>query len=300
MKKIISIFIICLFLLIPTQGLTKELNFNISKTYGTIGEYFLDNTNTVADNHIKLPTDTSLFNINYNKYVFKDWADYYSVTFGSNIISSGVKPYQDNYFNNSTDNKVARLKGESSFNTFYIDILLANYLLEYSTPKDNYLVLIGYQYDNLKYSSKDGNHYDYSTDTTTNITNKISDFNKSNHIPYLGFMYNRNLTKFNLKNELTFKVSPYLYSTSHEDNYYNDYIITSTNKGYSLSIDNRLHYIVNTDFYLSGGFKYKKLNGSGSGEKSFYEGPYSGNSYHLDTSLDSNQYEFNLGLMYRF
>lgn len=260
-------------------------------------------TDTISGTNLKeestLPLKTIMLKANFNQYIFKEWADFYSVTLGGNFINTSTEDTKIINYTQNINNKNTRLKGETNLDSLYFDFLLANYLLDYSTPKQSFLILIGFEYDSYSYETENGSSYDYATDTQTNINNKILSQKVKNHIPYLGIIFNKNFTN-NIKNRFVIKFSPYTYTNISSNNYYDDYTIDSTNSGTLLSVKDNVRYSINKDMYLTGGAQYKLLTGDGSGTRYYYSGPSEGTSINLDSELELEEYSLNIGIQYLF
>ena len=298
MKKILSLLFIFIILLIPINIQAYEVDVEVGNTYGEI-EY----TNSIqgSNSNIKsiFPLNSSLLQVNFNQYIFKDWADYYSVTLGSNLFNKSTKKAEIINFTDNINNKQSKLTGETSLESFYLDFLLANYLLEYSTPKQSYLILIGYEYDNYVHSVQDGSFYDYSNNTKTNISGNIVNHKTKYHIPYLGMILNRNINK-TFKNRLIFKFSPYTYTGSSTNNYYEDYTFESTENGTYLLLKNKTRYNFKENIYFTGSLQYKRLDTDGTGERYFYDGSNQGITQELQAETFTEEYNLSIGIEYLF
>ncbi len=298
MKKILILLFIITVLFFPINTQAYEIDIELGNTFGET-EY----TTSIqgSNSYIKstLPLNSSLLKVNFNQYIFKDWADYYSVTLGSNLFNKDTKDAEIINFNDNINNKQSKLTGKTTLESFYFDFLLANYLLEYSTPKQNYLILIGYEYANYVHSIKNGTYYDYSADTQNSINDNIEHNKSKYHIPYLGMILNRNINK-TLKNSLVIKFSPYTSIGTSIQNYYQNYTINSTEKGNYLFLNNKARYNFKENIYFTGGLQYKRINAEGTGERYFYSGANQGSTQELQTNILTEEYSLNVGIEYLF
>lgn len=298
MKKILILLFIFVVLIIPINIQAYEVDIEVGKTYGEI-EYSTSIQGSNSNIKSTLPLDSSFLQVNFNQYIFKDWADYYSVSLGSNLFNKDTKNAEIINFTNNINNKQSKLAGETTLDNFYLDFLLANYLLEYSTPKQSYLILIGYEYDNYIHNVKNGTHYDYTTDTQNNINGNINHQKTKYHIPYLGMILNRNINR-TLKNRLVIKFSPYAYIDTSTQNYYDDYIIESTENGNYLFLKDKVRYNFKENIYFTGGLQYKRINTDGSGERYFYDGVNQGTTQDLQLNTLTEEYNLSVGIEYLF
>jgi hypothetical protein len=301
MKKItVFILLISIITLISFNTYAYQTDIYFDKSYGDL-ELNLDPRSTTPgySTEYKLPLDTLVFKANFNEYIFKDWADYYSLTIGSNIIGTKTRNAETINYIDNINNRVNTITNETNYQTFYLDILLANYLLEYSTPEKTYLILIGYEYENSVYSLTDGSIYDYSTSTTTTLNGEITDLDFQNHLVYLGMIFNKNITR-TLKNKFVVKYSPYAYTKNSETNYYQNYQSEGTNQGSYIYVSDNIRYNLNKNMYLTGGLSYKLLNTTGDTERYYYGGANQGSTVNVGQELKSEQYSINVGLQYLF
>ncbi|MFO7815468.1 MAG: hypothetical protein R6V14_07010 [Halanaerobiales bacterium] len=298
MKKILILLFIFILLLFPINTEAYEIDIELGKTFGEI-----EHTTSIQGSNLysqsTLPLDSTLLKINFNQYIFKDWADYYSITLGSNFFDTSTKEAEIINYTYDINNKESKLSGNTTLENFYLDFLLANYLLEYSTPKQSYLILIGYEYDNYGLNVKNGTYYDYSTNNHNNINNKISYHRTQYHIPYLGMILNRNINK-TLKNRLVVKLSPYAYTRNSTQNYYDTYTGKSSGDGNYLFVNNKTRYNFRENMYFTGGLQYKILNTDGPGERYFYDGGQQGTKQDLETHTQTEEYNLSFGVEYLF
>ena len=299
MKKITVLLFAFILLFLPFNTFAYEVDGYLENTFGEISVINSPGAGSNVIEESKLPLNTIMLKANFNQYVFKEWADYYSITLGTNFLSSSTNDTTIYQYTTNINNKESKLKGESDLDNIYFDLLLANYLLEYSTPNESYLVLIGFEYDNYSYDVMDGYYYDYGTDSKTTIGGKISYHQIQYHIPYLGLIFNRNFNN-SLKNRFIFKFSPYAYTNNKSNNFYEDYTNDSKNTGNYLSLSNNIRYKLNKDMYITGGFKYKFLDANGKGSRYYYSGSMEGTTYDLKTDIESEEYGVNVGIQYLF
>lgn len=298
MKKTLIILFIFIVLLFPLNTQAYEGDIELGETFGKI-----ESTGSIqgSSSNIKttFPLNSTFLQVNFNQYIFKDLADYYSVNLGTNIFNKKTNKATIINYNDNIHNKQSKLTGETTLESFYLDFLLANFLLEYSTPSQSYLILIGYEYDNYVHSVKNGTHYDYSAGTQNSINGMIDQHKTQYHIPYLGMIFNKNINK-NLKNKLVFKFSPYTSIGTAIQNYYEDYIIESTEKGNYLSLNNKVRYNFKDNIYFTGGLQYKRINTDGTGERYFYDGANQGTTQQLQTNTLTEEYNLSIGIEYLF
>ncbi|MCF8000603.1 MAG: omptin family outer membrane protease [Halanaerobiales bacterium] len=298
MKKILTLLFILVVLFFSINTQAYEVDIEIGNTYGEI-EYTTSITGSSSNIKSTLPLNSSLLQVNFNQYIFKDWADYYSVTLGSNLFNKSTKKAEIINFTDNINNKQSKLTGETSLENFYLDFLLANYLLEYSTPKQSYLILIGYEYDNYVHSVENGNFYDYSNNTQTNTNGNVVNQKTKYHIPYLGLILNRNINK-SFKNRLIFKFSPYAFTDTSTKNYYEDYTLESTEDGSYLLLKNKTRYNFKENIYITGSLQYKRLDTNGTGERYFYDGSNQGLTQDFQANTFTEEYNLNIGIEYLF
>jgi|GEM_PF-2240153 hypothetical protein len=299
-KTTVFILLIGIIFLISFNTYAYQTDIYFDKSYGDL-ELNLNPRSTTPgySTEYKLPLDTLVFKANFNEYIFKDWADYYSLTIGSNIIGTKTRNTKTINYIDNINNKVNTITNETNYQTFYLDILLANYLLEYSTPEKTYLILIGYEYENSVYSLTEGSIYDYSTSTTTNLNGEITDLDFQNHLVYLGMIFNKNITR-TLKNKFVVKYSPYAYTKNSETNYYQNYQSKGSNQGSYMYVSDNIRYNLTKNMYLTGGLSYKLLNTTGDTERYYYGGANQGSTVNVDQELKSEQYSINVGFQYLF
>lgn len=299
-KKLITIFILGFILLFSFNTYAYQSDFYFEKNYGEL-EIDLNPRSSTAgySTNYKLPLETLVFKANFNEYIFKDWADYYSLTIGSNLLGTNTENSTAINFIDNINNKDSRFNNKTNYENFYFDLQLANYLLEYSTPKETYLILIGYEYENSVYRLEDGSYYDYSSSSSTNLDGKTSDLDYQNHLAYLGMIMNKNINQ-SLKNRFTIKFSPFAYINNSEKNYYHEYYSKGNSTGNYLYLNNNLRYNLNKNMYLTGGLSYKLLNTDGENNRYYYDGANQGTSVTVNQSLESEQYSINIGFQYLF
>src|SRR6056297_1684966 len=296
MKKLTVVIFTLILLLIPLSTAAYEADLNLESKFGELVV-----TNIPVNTNIEksdLSLNTIMLKASFNQYIFKEWADYYSLTFGTNLLDTSTEDTEIITYNQNINNKINKLKGETNFNSLYFDLLLANYLLDYSTPNKSYLILIGYEYDNYSYDSKKGSYYVYDTENKTNLNN-IATHNIQYHMPYFGFIFNKNFNE-KIKNRFVFKFSPYTYASLSSNNFYKDYTNESTTTGNFFAIKNNVRYNINKDMYITGGVQFKTINNDGSGTRYYYSGINEGNSYNIDTDLQFEEYSLNIGIQYLF
>ncbi len=299
-KTTVFILMIGIITLISFNTYAYQTDIYFDKTYGDL-ELNLDPRSTTPgySTEYKLPLDTLVFKANFNEYIFKDWADYYSLTIGSNILGTSTRNTETINYIENINNRVININNKTNYETFYLDILLANYLLEYSTPEKTYLILIGYEYENSVYKLTDGSIYNYSTSTNTTLNGEITDLDFQNHLIYLGMIFNKNITR-NFKNKFVVKYSPYAYTKNSENNYYQNYQSEGTSQGSYISVSDNIRYNLNKNMYLTGGLSYKLLNTTGERERYYYDGTNQGSTVTVDQELKSQQYSINVGFQYLF
>src|SRR6056297_2061241 len=297
-KKIFTILILGFILLFSFNTYAYQSDFYFDKNYGELELDLNPRSSTPGySTNYKLPLETLVFKANFNEYIFKDWADYYSLTIGSNLLGTNSdNTITINYVDN-INNKDSKFNNKTNYEKFYFDFQLANYLLEYSTPKETYLILIGYEYENSVYTLEDGSYYDYSTSTSTTLDGKISDLAFQNHIPYLGMIMNKNINP-KLKNRFMMKFSPYAYINNSENNYYHEYNSKGNSTGNYLYLNNNIRYNLNKNMYLTSGLSYNMLNTNGEAERYYYDGDNQGTSVTVDQNLELEQYSINIGFQY--
>jgi len=298
MKKILILLFIFIVLFPSLNTQAYEIDIEVGNNFGEI-EYTSSINGSNSNIKSTLPLNTSLLQVNFNQYIFKDWADYYSASIGSNLFNKDTKEGKIINYTNNMNNKQGKLIGETNLESLYLDFLLANYLLEYSTPKQSYLILIGYEYDNYIHSINNGTYYDYSNDTQNSTNGKIGHHKTRYHIPYLGMILNRNINK-TFKNRLIFKFSPYAFTETSANNYYEDYTIESTENGNYFSLKNKTRYHFRENIYFTGGLQYKRLNTKGSGERYFYEGSNQGTNQEIQVNTLTEVYNLSIGIEYLF
>lgn len=297
MKKLLVLLFAFMLLFIPFSTSAYEVDLNLESKFGDL---FVTNeppTGNIEES--SLPLNTIMLKANFNQYIFRDWADFYSITLGTNFLNTSTNNAEILYYDENINNKVGKLKGNTDLKSFYFDLLLANYLLDYSTPKENYLILIGYEYDNFSYDIGKGSYYNYDTDNKTSISNNIASHNVQTHIPYLGFIYNRKFTN-QIKNRFVFKFSPYTYTINSSKNFYNKCVSDSISDGNYFSLKNNIRYKINKDMYVTGGLQYKSINTTGSGTRYYYAGANEGTSYDIKPKVKVTEYSLNIGIQYLF
>lgn len=299
-KTTVIILLIGFIFLISFNTYAYQTDFYFEKNYGEL-EFDLNPKSSTPgySTEYKLPLDTSVFKANFNEYIFQDWADYYSLTIGSNLLGTSTNNTTTVNYIDNINNRVSRLNNKTNYESFYLDILLANYLLEYSTPEKTYLILIGYEYENSVFNLTDGSIYDYSSSTSTTLNGEISDLDFQNHLVYLGMIFNKNFNQ-TLKNKFVVKVSPYAYTKNSENNYYQSYNSKGDSLGTYIYLNNNIRYNLNKNMYLTGGLSYKLLNTSGETERYYYDGANQGSTVNVDQTLKSEQYSINFGFQYLF
>lgn len=303
MKKITVLLFAFILLFIPTISEAYQIDGNISKEFGYIDIINSTPSDLEFTEHNKLPLDTVMFKANFNQYIFKDWADYYSVTLGSNLINFNTSGFEIIEYDKNKYDQKKLTTGNTYLNRYYIDFLLANYLLEYSTPKKSYLVLFGYEFNKYLYKVNSGSYYNYIDNAQENIDGNINEQHVQTHIPYVGLIFNQNFTN-DLKNRFIFKYSSYAYINNWSKNHYKNYINELNNnvnfKGNYYSISNDLRFKINNDFYITGGAQYKIFNTTGKGTRSYYNNSSQNQSYTLNSTIKLNGYNINLGIQYLF
>ena len=283
MKKLLILLFAFILLFIPVRTNAYEVDFNLESKLGDLVVTNTPPVGNIEENNLSL--NTIMLKANFNQYIFREWADFYSISLGTNLLDTSTEDTEIIYYEESLYNKVDKLKGNTELNSFYFDLLLANYLLDYSTPRESYLILIGYEYDNFNYETKE------------NI--KIASHDIQTHIPYIGFIYNRNFTR-NIKNRFIFKFSPYTYTNNSSKNYNNTYINDSTSDGNYFSLKNNVRYKINKDMYFTAGAQFKALNTTGSGNRYYYSGVNEGISYNINSETEVEEYSLNIGIQYLF
>ena len=299
-KKLVTILILVFILIFSFNTYAYQSDFYFENNYGDLKLDLNPKSSTPGySSNYKLPLETLMFKANFNEYIFKDWADYYSLTIGSNLLGTNSENTTTINYIDNINNKVSKLNNKTNYEKFYFDLQLANYLLEYSTPKETYLILIGYEYENSVYSLNDGSYYDYSSSTSTTLDSKISDLSFQNHLAYLGMIINKNINQ-KLKNRFMLKFSPFAYINNSENNYYQEYNSKGNSSGNYLYLNNNLRYNLNKNMYLTGGLSYKMLNTDGESERYYYDGVNQGTSVAVDQNLNFEQYSVNIGFQYLF
>lgn len=303
MKKITVLLFALIILFVPTISEAYQIDGNIAKEFGHIDIINSISSDLNFTEQNELPLNTVMLKANFNQYIFQDWADYYSVTLGSNFISSNTSDFKIIEYDQNIYDKKSLITGKTYLDRYYLDFLLANYLLEYSTPKKSYLVLVGYEFNKYLYQVKNGSYYNYENNTQGNINDIINEQHIQTHIPYLGLIFNQNFTD-NLKNRFILKYSSYAYVTNRSKNHYKNYINELNNsgnfKGDYYSISNDLRFKIKSDIYITGGAQYKILNTTGKGTRNYYNNTLENQTFNLNSNIEFESYNINLGIQYLF